>query len=69
VTPLHYFVLISFVVGSLFVLLAAVAPRTWYAWTPPPRRLLGRWRLEMGVIGAGIFAGTAVTTLIVLAPQ
>jgi hypothetical protein len=54
--------------GVLLVVLAALAPRAWYGWTPTPRRLASRWRVEMGLTGIAIILSTAVA-LVVLAPQ
>jgi hypothetical protein len=68
-TPLHYFVMTSVGVALLLFGLVAVAPRTWYGWSSPRRKLLGQWRVEMGVLGIAIFVGTAVAVLVVLAPQ
>ena len=68
-TSLHVFTLGSMVAAALLVALAAIAPETWYGWTSRRRKLLGRWRVEMGLTGASIFVGTAVALIVVLAPQ
>jgi hypothetical protein len=69
VTPLHVFGLGSIAVAATLVALSALAPRTWYGWNSTPRKLLGRWRIEMGVTGAAILVGTAVALIVVVAPQ
>jgi hypothetical protein len=68
-TSLHLFVISSVGVGFVLVGLAAIAPRSWYGWSSARRRLLGRWRVEMGLTGVAIFFATAVALLVVLAPQ
>jgi hypothetical protein len=55
--------------AALLIALAAVAPQTWYGWTSTRRKLLGRWRSEIGVTGAAILVGTAVVLVVVLGPQ
>jgi len=65
--PLHLFLLACIGCGLLLIALAAVAPSVLYRWTPARNRLLGRWRLEMALMGVAIFVGTTLSLLVVLA--
>jgi hypothetical protein len=69
VTAFYVFALGSIAVSAVLIALAAYAPQTWYGWTAAHRKLLGRWRGEVGLTGGAILVGTAVALGLVLIPH
>jgi hypothetical protein len=66
VSSLQLFLLAAVGSGAILIGLAVVAPPVSYRWTSARRRLLGRWRTEMALIGLAIILGTTVSLLFLL---
>lgn len=63
VSSLQLFLLAALGSGAILIGLAVVAPPVSYRWSSSRKRLLGRWRTEMALIGLAIILGTTLSLL------